>query len=173
MDGIFCTPVHFSCCDFRETSGTCALHTQKRLHYHANSVSNPPPEPVLGSHKVAARKMKSAFEYRSYQVSNEAGFYIAKSLDGEPGQLVSKYLLRVLRSIDVLWDTLGGTSMPSWCQTYLKGNTLHCDLDLFSDSLAPNLEPQCAIDSKDDSWETTHKFFPDSAKPALKVVAAA
>jgi hypothetical protein len=117
--------------------------------------------------------MKNAFEYRSYQVSNEAGFYVAKSLDGEPGQIVSKYLLRVLRSIDILWDVLDGTSMPSWCTTYLAGNTLHCDLDVFADSLSPNLPTQCANGSQDPLLENVHKFFPDSAKPALKVVAAA
>jgi hypothetical protein len=117
--------------------------------------------------------MKSAFDYRSYQVSNEGGFYIAKSLDGEPGQLISKFVLRVLRSIDVLWDTLAGTAMPSWLETYLQGNTLHCDLDLFADSLSPDLAPLCANDSNDPLATNVHKFFPDSAKPALKVAAAA
>ncbi|MDB5610691.1 MAG: hypothetical protein JWP25_7591 [Bradyrhizobium sp.] len=116
--------------------------------------------------------MKSAFEYRSYEVSNEGGFYIAKSLDGEPGQLVSKHLIRVLRSIDVLWEALETATMPDWCATYLQGNTLHCDLDVFADSLAPALSPKSSNDSRD-PLATVHKFFPASAKPALQVVAAA
>ena len=115
--------------------------------------------------------MKSSFEYRLYEVSNEGGFYIAKSLDGEPGQLVSKYLLRVLRSIDVLWETLDVAAVPEWCAIFMQGNTLHCDLDAFADSLAQAL-PQDWNDSHD-PLATVHKFFPASAKPALQVVAAA
>lgn len=111
--------------------------------------------------------MKSAFEYRSYDVSNEGGFYVAKSLDGEPGQLVSKHLLRVLRSIDVLWEALEGAAMPEWCSTYLRGHTLHCNLDAFADSLSPSNDNRAPL-------STVHKlFFPVSAKPAMKVAAAA
>lgn len=116
--------------------------------------------------------MKSAFEYRAYEVSNEGGFYIAKSLDGEPGQLVSKYLLRVLRSIDALWDSLASGQVPDWFATFVKGNVLHCDLDLFAESVAPNLPPQCADDG-DDSGRRIHHFFPGAAKAAVRVAAAA
>jgi len=117
--------------------------------------------------------MKSAFEYRSYQVRNEGGFYIAESLDGEPGQLVSKYLLRVLKSVDVLWQVLLETAaMPEWCATYLQGNTLHCDLDVFADSLSPSLPSQCSNDGHE-PLATIHQFFPASAKPAMRAVAAA
>jgi hypothetical protein len=116
--------------------------------------------------------MKSAFEYRSYEVRNEGGFYIAKSLDGEPGQLVSKYLLRVLRSIDVFWEVLETAAMPEWCAIYLQGNALHCDLDVFADSLSPSLPSQCSNDG-DEPLATVHQFFPASAKPAMRVVAAA
>lgn len=116
--------------------------------------------------------MKSAFEYRAYSVSNEGGFYIAKSLDGEPGQLVSKYLLRVLRSIDVLWDTLQTGNTPAWVTTFLAGNTLHCDLDAFADAASPSLPDQCRDDSQS-PLAVVHRFFPAQSKPALSVVAAA
>ncbi|SDK38812.1 hypothetical protein [Bradyrhizobium ottawaense] len=116
--------------------------------------------------------MKSAFQYRAYNVSNDGGFYVAKSTDGEPGQLVSKDLLRVLRSIDVLWDALETCNMPGWCATYLEGDTLHCDLDVFADSLSPNLESLRAHGSVD-PLANVRKFFPDKAKPLLRIVAAA
>lgn len=116
--------------------------------------------------------MKSAFEYRGYSVSNEGGFYIAKSLDEEPGQLVSKYLLRVLRSIDVLWDTLQTGVTPDWVAAFLAGNTLHCDLDAFSDAASPTMPEQCREDGPN-PLAVVDRFFPLQSKPALRVVAAA
>ena len=116
--------------------------------------------------------MKRALEYRAYRVSFEGGFYIAKSLDGEPGQLVSKHLLRVLRSIDVLWETLNTGMTPEWVATFLNGSTPHCDLDACADALSPSHPEECGHDSRD-PLASVHRFFPGSPKPALAVAAAA
>lgn len=50
--------------------------------------------------------MYAPFEYRSYLVAHIEGRYVAKSLDGEPCELGSQDLQKVVQAIDSLWSSL-------------------------------------------------------------------
>lgn len=58
--------------------------------------------------------MKLPIEYRSYIIDREDGWYIAKPLDGEPCEIGSRRLFRVMRAIDALWEALESGEMPTW-----------------------------------------------------------
>lgn len=60
-------------------------------------------------------EMNTSFEYRSYRVSHDGSAFIAEPQDGEPLQLRSKNMLRLTRSIDMIWNALEGrVAAPSW-----------------------------------------------------------
>jgi len=73
--------------------------------------------------------MQTPFEYRSYEVASEDGRYCAKSLDGESCDLQSRYLLRVLRAVDVLWTSIELSVVPTWFATWMNNPTPSIDLD--------------------------------------------
>ncbi len=73
--------------------------------------------------------MQSPFEYRSYIVASEDGRYTARSMDGEPCSLQSRYVLRVLRGIDVLWTSLEISAAPAWFSDWMNHPTPSIDLD--------------------------------------------
>jgi len=52
--------------------------------------------------------------YRSYVIQAEDGWYIAKSVDGEPSEICSRHLLRLMRAIDALWASLETGKIPQW-----------------------------------------------------------
>jgi hypothetical protein len=58
--------------------------------------------------------MDLRFEYRSYMIVSEDGLFIAKSLDGEPGEISSTHILRVTRAIDALWSAVEAGIIPQW-----------------------------------------------------------
>lgn len=99
--------------------------------------------------------MKSAFEYRSYDVASEDGRYTAKSQDGEPCILKSRYLLRVLRGIDTIWEVLDGwrphqpLNAPSWIQALLTDPLGDVDLDKAAEAIAESLADECRKDHRD------------------------
>ncbi|WP_091977022.1 DUF4118 domain-containing protein [Bradyrhizobium ottawaense] len=61
--------------------------------------------------------MNTPFEYRAYVIDREDGWFIAKPLDGEPGEIGSRHLLRVMKAIDALWATVDSGSLPQWFNT--------------------------------------------------------
>ncbi|MDB5610692.1 MAG: hypothetical protein JWP25_7592 [Bradyrhizobium sp.] len=58
--------------------------------------------------------MTEPIHYRSYIIEAEDGWYIAKSLDGEPEEICSRHLLRLMRAIDELWASLETGKIPQW-----------------------------------------------------------
>ena len=58
--------------------------------------------------------MKEAINYRSFVIAKEDDWYIAKSLDGEPAEICSRHLLRLMRAIDALWISLDSGTAPQW-----------------------------------------------------------
>jgi hypothetical protein len=61
--------------------------------------------------------MNTPFEYRSYMIASEDGWFIAKSIDGEPGEIGSRHLLQLMRAIDALWAALDTGAVPQWFST--------------------------------------------------------
>lgn len=73
--------------------------------------------------------MKTNFSYRSYDISNEDGRYVAKSLDGEDCVFESANVLTLLRGIDLLWAVLEGSSeIPAWFTQWMA-NPIKINLD--------------------------------------------
>jgi hypothetical protein len=58
--------------------------------------------------------MSEPIHYRSYVIDAEDGWYIAKSLDGEPEEICSRDLHRLMRAIDALWASLETGKIPQW-----------------------------------------------------------
>lgn len=59
--------------------------------------------------------MKLPIEYRSYVIDREDGWYVAKPTDGEPCEIGSRRLFRVMRAIDALWEALEAEgAAPTW-----------------------------------------------------------
>lgn len=58
--------------------------------------------------------MKLPIEYRSYIIDHEDGWYVAKPIDGEPCEIGSRRLFRVMRAIDALWEALESGEAPTW-----------------------------------------------------------
>jgi hypothetical protein len=111
-------------------------------------------EPTVGSTRDGSqKKMKSPFEYRSYLVRAEDGRYTAKSLDGEPCTLQSRFLLRTLRAVDTLWaivDQGSSTSvLPAWVSSYFNNPAEAVDLDEAADAMSEVPAPECSKDSVD------------------------
>jgi hypothetical protein len=97
--------------------------------------------------------MKSPFEYRSYVIRAEDGRYTAKSLDGEPCILHSRYLLRALRAVDTLWTASEEISsiqnFPDWIKSYLTNPTVAVDLDKAADAMGEEISRECHQDNDD------------------------
>jgi|SRR5215217_4242422 len=97
--------------------------------------------------------MKSPFEYRSYVIRAEDGRYTAKSLDGEPCILYSRYLLRALRAVDTLWTALEQITsiqnFPEWIKSYLTDPTVAVDLDKAADAMGEEISRECREDHDD------------------------
>ena len=96
----------------------------------------------------AAEIMKQSLTYRSFDVSNEDGKYIARSSDGEECQLSSKYLLRVLRAIDTLWAALDGDTQPIWFSDWTQSTAKTLDLDQ-AVGVMDDLPQECRVDHHD------------------------
>jgi hypothetical protein len=73
--------------------------------------------------------MKSSFEYRAYQIANENGLYIGRSMDEETFALGSTSVLRVMRAIDTLWHGLETNRSPAWLTQDAYINLDHPSLD--------------------------------------------
>ena len=114
-------------------------------------------------------EMNSAFEYRAYAIAAEDGRYTAKSLDGEPCDLRSRYLLRLLRAVDTLWSSLEAESLPSWFASWMNNPSTHIDLDSAADALA--LPEQCREDFAD-PISSCLKFPPKPLALVSRIAAA-
>jgi hypothetical protein len=124
---------------------------------------------MVGSLKKRPEKpMKQSFEYRSYAISAEDGRYTAKSLDGEPCDLRSNYLLRVLRAVDTLWAAIETAAIPVWFADWMKDPVEVIDLDAAADAAA--LPVQCSNDNVDEIFSLK---FPRKAIALANRVAAA
>lgn len=93
--------------------------------------------------------MKNSFNYRNYVVSNEVNRFVARSEDGDDFCISSVYLLRVLRSIDALWEALdqietaAAATIPVWIRDWMANPVVSfIDLDL-ADGAAP---PSVAVE---------------------------
>lgn len=88
--------------------------------------------------------MKTCFEYRSYVVSHDRSAYNAVSIDGEPFQLRSKNMLRVIRAIDNLWNAVEHkVPVPGW---FLAASDL-VDLDAASEAMLITSDRPAAVPS--------------------------
>lgn len=73
--------------------------------------------------------MQSPFEYRSYRIAVEDGRYSAKSMDGEPCNLQSIDLLRILRAVDDLWVSVELNKIPYWFLSWMSAPKPILNLD--------------------------------------------
>ena len=99
--------------------------------------------------------MKIPFEYRSYLIDTDDGWFIAKSLDDEPCEIGSRQLVRVMRAIDMLWDALEDNAVPQW----------------LTPSGSINLDQQ-VIDSRTIFETAPSEVDPPSWKTVLMILAA-
>lgn len=117
----------------------------KNLHPSANPVSaNVKWRGYVSSAPRLRTSMKKKFEYRGYAVQNEAGRYVAQSVDGDDFTISSVYLLRCLRSIDALWValdhgriTMATTAVPLWIRDMVFSGSPSIDLDLANGAAPP------------------------------------
>jgi len=50
-------------------------------------------------------------------IASEDGWFIAKPIDGEPGEIGSRHLFRIMRAIDALWAPADTGTVPRWFGT--------------------------------------------------------
>jgi hypothetical protein len=73
--------------------------------------------------------MTNVVEYRSYEITQQNGHFVARTQEGEDPSIVSRHARRVMDAIDQLWDALEQGAMPAWFTAWLKAPIDNLDLD--------------------------------------------